>query len=64
MSHIKLNITDAQGFISKNIYSLQDEVNKIHEMIHHKTGLGNDFLGWLELPLNYDKEEYAEMVKA
>src|SRR5690554_872890 len=64
MSHIKLNITDAQGFISKNIYSLQDEVNKIHEMIHHKTGLGNDFLGWLDLPKNYDKEEYSRMVKA
>ena len=31
-------------------------------MIHEKTGRGNDFLGWLDLPLNYDKAEYKQIL--
>ena len=33
-------------------------------MIHEKTGLGNDFLGWVDLPKNYDKEEFDRIKKA
>ena len=33
-------------------------------MLHEKTGLGNDFLGWVDLPKNYDKEEFARIKKA
>jgi len=33
-------------------------------MLHNKTGLGNDFLGWVDLPNNYDKEEFARIKKA
>ncbi len=33
-------------------------------MLHNKTGAGNDFLGWLDLPLNYDKEEFARIKAA
>ena len=33
-------------------------------MIHNKTGLGNDYLGWLDLPKAYDKEEYARLLLA
>ena len=29
-----------------------------------KTGAGNDFLGWLDLPVDYDKEEFARIQKA
>ncbi len=34
-----------------------------HDLLHAKKGAGNDFLGWLDLPLNYDKEEY-DRIKA
>lgn len=54
---IKLDIKDTKSFLKTNVYDLQDRVDTIHQMIHHKTGLGNDFLGWLELPFTYDKEE-------
>lgn len=37
---------------------LQPFVEVAHDMLHAKKGAGNDFLGWLDLPLNYDKEEY------
>ncbi|AOG60686.1 glucose-6-phosphate isomerase [Spiroplasma helicoides] len=39
----------------------KNRVQKVHEMIENKTGLGNDFLGWLDWPENYNKEEYAKM---
>ena len=38
-------------------------VKTAHEMLHNKTGPGNDFLGWLELPYNYDKEEFERIKK-
>ena len=34
------------------------------EMLLHGTGAGNDFLGWVDLPVNYDKEEFARIQKA
>lgn len=37
------------------------QVKLAHEMLHEKTGLGNDFLGWVDLPVAYDKEEYARL---
>ena len=54
---LKINIKDAERFIGKQaIYGLQDDVQKIHRMIKEKTGAGSDFLGWLDLPISYNKE--------
>ena len=41
----------------------EEKVNKINEMIKNKTGQGNDFLGWVDWPVNYDKEELARIKK-
>ena len=43
--------------------SYEQKVTKINEMIKNKSGLGNDFLGWVDWPLNYDKEELARIKK-
>lgn len=40
------------------------QVEAAHKTIHQKTGPGNDFLGWLDLPKNYDKEEFARIQAA
>ncbi len=40
---------------------MQPMVDTAHAQLHDKTGLGNDFLGWLDLPRDYDKEEYARI---
>ena len=45
------------------IHSYQDDVNRINKMIDEKTGAGNDFLGWVDWPVNYDKEELARIKK-
>lgn len=34
------------------------------ELLVSKTGAGNDFLGWIDLPVDYDKEEFARIQKA
>lgn len=59
---MKLNLNYAGEFASKeNFEAMQAEVSKAHAMLHEGTGLGNDFLGWVDLPVNYDKAEFAEI---
>ena len=38
--------------------SLAAEVKSCHEALHNKTGKGNDFVGWINWPVDYDKEEF------
>ena len=54
---ITLDLSKAK--LSEDLSSCQEKVNEINDMIHNKTGAGNDFLGWVELPENYDKAEVA-----
>ncbi|UZJ80093.1 glucose-6-phosphate isomerase [Fictibacillus sp. KU28468] len=39
-------------------------VKASHEQIHDRTGAGSDFLGWVDLPTAYDKEEFARIQKS
>ena len=64
MAHIELNLNDVRSFLSAEPESLQKKVNEIHKAIHGKTGLGNDFLGWVDLPKAYDKDEYKRVLDA
>lgn len=43
---------------------MEPQVKAAHDMLHKKNGPGNDFLGWLDLPTNYDKDEFARIRKA
>lgn len=40
---------------------MEGMVKWAHETVHEKTGAGSDFLGWLDLPVNYDKDEFARI---
>jgi len=42
--------------IIKDINRHQEKINKIHEMIHNRSGLGNDYMGWLNLPYDIEKD--------
>lgn len=65
MTHVSFNYDKALRFFDqKEIDNLSDFVTAAHNMLHNKTGAGNDFLGWVDLPENYDKEEYARIKKA
>ncbi|MGL6108151.1 glucose-6-phosphate isomerase [Romboutsia sp.] len=65
MGKIKFDYSKAIGFLNQQeVDCMQSFVDVAHNMVHEKTGLGNDFLGWVELPNNYDKEEFARIKKA
>lgn len=42
-----------------DLHQYKTKVTQIHQMIEGKTGKGNDYLGWLDWPVHYDKEEFA-----
>ncbi len=54
----------------EEIVSFQNSITTAHNALHNKTGAGSDFTGWVDLPVDYDKEEFsrikiaAEKIKA
>lgn len=65
MAEIKVDIKNAMGFIAPHeIEYFAPQIEAAHQMLHDKTGPGNDFLGWVELPNQYDKEEFERIEKA
>ena len=62
---IKLNTSFAGDAASAgNLSAIQSEITAAHRMLHDGTGVGNAFLGWVDLPVNYDKEEFAAIKRA
>ena len=59
MIKLQLNNQMTEEIIS----SYQNDVNRINKMIDEKTGPGNDFLGWVDWPVNYDKEEVKRILE-
>ena len=49
---------------SEDLLNIQNLVAAADKTLSEKTGPGNDFLGWVDLPVNYDKEEFARIKKA
>lgn len=65
MGSVKFDYSKVIGFIKQHeIDCMQSYVDQAHKMIHEKAGLGNDFLGWVDLPKNYNKEEFSRIKKA
>ena len=62
---IKLDFSRAQEFVTEQDFrDIHDEVLAAKKTLVEGTGEGNDFIGWVDLPVNYDKEEYARIKKA
>ena len=62
---LKLNDKHLEKFISKHEYEcIAPMVTVADKLLRDKTGAGNDFLGWMDLPENYDKEEFARIKDA
>ncbi len=65
MEKIKFDYSKAAPFIAEHeINGMKEYIECAHDMLHEKTGAGSDFLGWVDLPINYDKEEFARIKKA
>ena len=63
MANISLNLKHT-GITQKAILTYKEQVENIHKDLHRRANDEKDFVGWLELPTNYDKEEFARIKKA
>ncbi len=61
MKKITLDYSKSLCITDEEIENLAGQVAEAHEKLTNKTGAGNDFLGWVNLPNDYDKEEYARI---
>ena len=62
---LSLNDKFVKDYVTENdIKNIKNEVYSAQKTLMSRTGEGNDFLGWLDLPVNYDKEEFARIKKA
>lgn len=65
MTHVRFDYSKALSFFGEHeVTYLRDFVKVAHHSLHEKTGAGSDFLGWIDLPVNYDKEEFSRIQKS
>ena len=63
MAEISLDLKNS-GITKKSIMEYKEQVENIHKDLHRRANDENDFVGWLELPTNYDKDEFERIKKA
>ena len=64
-SKVTFDYSTAKKFISDDEVKYAKKLAEAaKEELVNKTGAGNDFLGWIDLPVNYDKDEFARILKA
>ncbi len=62
---IKLNEKYVEKFVSKEeLAAMQEEISHAADILDARSGAGSDFLGWVDLPENYDKCEFAAIKEA
>ncbi|MCI9361213.1 MAG: glucose-6-phosphate isomerase [Hungatella sp.] len=62
---VTFDYSKACGFISsEELQNMKAAVMGAKEVLISKSGAGNDFLGWIDLPVDYDKDEFARIKKA
>ena len=65
MSKVTFDYSKACGFVQEHEMQYMSELAaQAKDKLLAKTGAGNDFLGWIDLPVDYDKEEFARIKKA
>ena len=63
MSYVKLNVENALKFVdAEKVSAMKEEILAAKDLLLSKSGAGNDFLGWLDLPFDYDKEEFDRIL--
>ena len=62
---VTFDYSKAKGFLTENEVKYMSKIAAdAQELLVSKTGAGNDFLGWIDLPVNYDKDEFARIKAA
>ena len=62
---VTFDYSKAAPFVQAHeVENMKNAVMSAKELLVSKTGAGNDFLGWIDLPVDYDKEEFARIKEA
>ncbi|HOJ78927.1 MAG TPA: glucose-6-phosphate isomerase [Bacillota bacterium] len=62
---LRLDLSKVAPFVDKiEMEQIFGQISLAHEQLHTKKGAGSDFLGWVDLPINYDKEEFKRIQEA
>ena len=62
---VKLITRYVKDFVGEHeLAAIEPQVQAAHKLLMDRNGPGNDFLGWVDLPENYDKEEFARIKAA
>lgn len=65
MAHIKFDHSKVAPFVNAHeLGYMQSQVSAAHDLLRNGTGAGSDYIGWVDLPTNYDKEEFARIKAA
>ncbi|MDC3418292.1 glucose-6-phosphate isomerase [Aquibacillus salsiterrae] len=65
MTHVRFEYEKALAFFGEHeLDYMKEPVKLAHQAIHNNTGAGSDFLGWVNLPEDYDKEEFDRIKKS
>ncbi|WP_349652197.1 glucose-6-phosphate isomerase [Lactococcus lactis] len=65
MAHIKFDYSKLTPFVAENeLDEIQWQIDGAAKLLHEGKGAGSDYIGWLDLPEDYDKEEFARIQKA
>ena len=65
MGKITFDYSKTAGFISEEEIGYMSRLTEqAKDVLVSKNGAGNDFLGWIDLPVDYDKEEFSRIEKA
>lgn len=62
---LKLNDKYASSFVTnEEVMFFKEKITAAHDALHNKTGAGSDFTGWVDLPVDYDKDEFSRIKAA
>ena len=65
MAKVTFDYSKASNFIAPHEMEYMKKLaNDAKELLVSKTGAGNDYVGWIDLPVDYDKEEFARIKTA
>ena len=63
--YLHLDITHTINFFdNKKINDMQKEITLASQNLHNKTGKGNEYIGWMDLPNQYDRDEFKRILQA
>lgn len=65
MGQVKFDYSKAMGYVREHeVESMKAITESARQLLLSREGAGNDFLGWIDLPVDYDKEEFARIKSA